>query len=108
MAEEPKDVKYKKFVLDGVTYKTTLNKKFTTRKKYVPHNPKKIEASIPGTIVKILVRKGRKVEAGDNLILLEAMKMQSYVQTNIDGKVKSVNVKKGQMVSKGYVIIELE
>ena len=40
--------------------------------------------------------------------MLEAMKMQSYVQTNIDGKVKSVNVKKGQMVSKGYVIVELE
>lgn len=108
MAEEPEEIQYSDFTLDEVTYKTMLPDKYRNRKRYVAPDPKKIAAVIPGTIIKILVRKGRRIEIGDNLILLEAMKMQSYVQAHIDGKVKKVYVKKGQMVSKGTLMIELE
>ena len=108
MADQNENLKYSTLVLDGVKYKTILPEKFKNRAKYEPLNPKLIKAVIPGTIVKILVRKGRKVEEGDNLLLLEAMKMQTYVQAHISGKVKVVNIKKGQMVSKGFVMIELE
>lgn len=108
MTEDVKKTKYDDFVLDGVTYKTTLNKMFTSKKKYERFNPKKVLAVIPGTVLKVNVRKGRKVEVGDNLVLFEAMKMQSYVQAHMDGKVKQVYVKKGQMISKGFLILELE
>ena len=108
MAEDKNKVRYSTLELDGVKYKTILPEKFKKRKKYEPQNPKLIKAFIPGTIVKILVRKGRKIDEGDNLLLLEAMKMQTYVQSGVSGKVKRVNIKKGQMVSKGFVMIELE
>jgi biotin carboxyl carrier protein len=108
MEENEQKGKLSTLELDGVKYKTFLNEKFKNRKKYVPENPKLIKAYIPGTIVKILVRKGRKVDEGDNLLVLEAMKMQTSIQAHMAGKVKNINVKKGQMVSKGFVMIELE
>ena len=49
-------------------------------------------------------KKGRKVDPGDNLIMFEAMKMQTFVQAHISGKIKKVNVKQGQMIPKGFVI----
>jgi len=108
MAENKIKIKYSTFELDGVKYKTILPERYKTRKKYVPVNPKLVKAFIPGTIMKVFVRKGRKVSEGDNLLLLEAMKMQTYIQSNMSGKVKQVYIKKGQMVSKGFVMIEME
>ncbi|MEJ2593849.1 MAG: biotin/lipoyl-binding protein [bacterium] len=107
MDENVQKPKYKTLELEGVKYRTLLSAKFNNRKKYEPENPKLIKAFIPGTIVKILTKKGRKVEEGEDLLVLEAMKMQSFVQATIPGKVKSINVKKGQMVPKGFVMIEL-
>jgi biotin carboxyl carrier protein len=108
MAETDPKPRFSNIVLDGVTYKTVLPQWYKNKKKYEPANPKLIKAYIPGTIIKVMTRRGRKVEEGDNLLLLEAMKMQTYVQAHISGKVKKVNIKKGQMVSKGFVMIELE
>lgn len=107
MDEENKTPEYTTFELEGVSYRTTLNKKFLQRKPYVQHDPRLITAFIPGTIQKIFVRKGKKVIEGDNLVILEAMKMQNIIQSPMDGKVKAIRVKKGQMVSKGFVMIEL-
>lgn len=108
MTEDNNKTDYSDFLLDGVTYKTLLSKKFTNKKKYERFDPKKVLAVIPGTVIKVNVRKGKKVEVGDNLVQFEAMKMQSYIQAHMDGKVKQVYVKKGQMISKGYLILELE
>jgi biotin carboxyl carrier protein len=107
MAEDKNKVNYSTFELDGVEYKTILPERYKSRKKYVPVNPKLVKAFIPGTIIKIFTRKGRKVSEGDNLLILEAMKMQTYVQAPNDGKIKQINIKKGQMVSKGFVMIEM-
>jgi pyruvate carboxylase len=108
MTEENNKPKYTILELDGVEYKTTLNNKFQKRKSYVPHNPGLITAFIPGTIMKIFVRRGRRVEEGDKLLILEAMKMQNVIRAPVDGKIKAINVKKGQMVSKGFLMVELE
>lgn len=108
MTEDEKNIEYTDFLLDGVTYKTLLNKKFTNKKKFERYNPKKVLAVIPGTVLKVSVRKGKRVDVGDNLVLFEAMKMQTYIQAPIAGKIKKVNIKKGQMVSKGFVMIEFE
>ncbi len=108
MAEDKPKELYSIFELDGVEYKTLLTKKFRDRKKFVKWDPKKVISVIPGTVVKVLVRRGRKVETGDNLLIFDAMKMQTFVQANADGKIKKINVKKGQMVSKNFVMIEME
>jgi biotin carboxyl carrier protein len=108
MAEENSKQKFKTLELDGVKYKTTLNKKFLNRKPYAPIDPGRITAFIPGTIKKLFVRRGRKVEEGDRLLILEAMKMQNVILAPFEGKIKAIHVKKNQMVPKGYLMIELE
>jgi biotin carboxyl carrier protein len=94
--------------VDNVEYKTTLTKKFRNREKYKPVDPKKITAFIPGTIVGILTKKGKKVTTDDKLLELEAMKMVNIVTASIDGKIKKIHVKKGELVTKNQLLIELE
>ncbi len=94
--------------VDDVAYKTLLTKKYKARKKYEPTDPKKVVAFIPGTIVGVSVKKGSKVKANDKLIALEAMKMVNQVATPMDGKVKKVYVKVGDIVAKNQLLLELE
>jgi biotin carboxyl carrier protein len=108
MAEEEKKAEFEKLNIDEVIYETLLTEKFKNRKVYAPANPKLVKSFIPGTILKILVRRGRKVEEGDDLLVLEAMKMQNQIKAPISGKISKINVKKGQMVSKNFVMIEFE
>lgn len=99
--------RYKTLVVDSVRYRTTLNKKFDQRKRYEPPNPKLVLAVIPGTIVKIHVKQGQKVEEGDRLLILEAMKMKNDVVAPIDGVVKVINVQEGEKVPKMHLLIEI-
>lgn len=108
MGTEENKPEYDELNVDGVVYDTLLTSKFKNRKAYIPHNHKLIKAFIPGTIVKVSTKRGRKVEEGDDLLVLDAMKMLNNITAPFDGKIKSVNVKKGQMVSKNFVMIEFE
>lgn len=105
---EKEEIQYGELVIEGDKYKTILTQKYLNRPKYVPFNPKLVKAVIPGTIVKILTRKGRKIEVGESLLIIEAMKMQTHITAHIAGKIKVVHVKMGQMVAKNFVMIELE
>ncbi len=94
--------------VDNVSYTTLLTKKFRERKMYQPNDPKKITAFIPGNIVGITVKKGSKVSMNDKIVALEAMKMINQVVAPMDGVVKKVYVKVGDIVSKNQLLIELE
>jgi biotin carboxyl carrier protein len=94
--------------IDTTIYKTRISKKFETRKAYSAQDPKMILSFIPGTVLDILVKPGDIVKKGDNLMVLDAMKMQNNLKSAIDGKIKKIPVKKGQKVSKGTVLIELD
>jgi biotin carboxyl carrier protein len=63
---------------------------------------------IPGTVLDILVKKGQAVKKGDDLMILDAMKMQNKLTCNIDGIVKKIFVNKGDKVSKGTSLLELK
>jgi biotin carboxyl carrier protein len=89
-------------------YKTRLSEKFKNRKSYKPADPKIILSFIPGTVLIIFVAPGDSVMKGDDLMILDAMKMQNKLKCPMDGKVKSIAVEKGAKVSKGTVLIELE
>jgi biotin carboxyl carrier protein len=109
--ENNKKVASPKYVIlkvDDVGYKTTLTRKFRDRVKYQPKDPKKILAFIPGTIVEVFTKKGKKVTEMDKLLSLEAMKMVNEVVAPMDGVVKKVYVKKGDIVTKNQLLIELE
>ena len=78
------------------------------RKVLTSVNSGDITSFMPGTIGKILVKKGDKVKKGQNIIILECMKMDNELQAPFDAKVKSINVKTGENVGKDAVLIELE
>lgn len=94
--------------IDSSLYKTRISKKFENRTPYKTPDPHIILSFIPGTVLDILVKPGQKVNKGDDLMILDAMKMQNKLKCGIDGKVKKIMVKKGEKVSKGTVLLELE
>jgi biotin carboxyl carrier protein len=108
MAEKRKTTRFSSLNVDGIKYRTYLTDKFKTRKKYEDKDPHKILAFIPGTIVDILTKKGKKVSEGDILLVLEAMKMRNAVVAPHDGVVKKIYVKEMDIVSKNQLMIEME
>lgn len=64
-----------------------------------------VEAPFPGTIVKILVKIGDSVKEDDELIILEAMKMQNPLVAPEDGQVIEIKVKEHDEVQTGDVLI---
>lgn len=89
-------------------YTTRLSSRFRNRRSYKPDDPKLILSFIPGTIVDILVKPGQAVKKGDPLMVLDAMKMQNHLKSKSEGRVKAIPVKKGDKVSKGSVLLEME
>jgi biotin carboxyl carrier protein len=87
-------------------YKTRLSNSF--KKSYRIADPKLILSFIPGTIVDILVKVGQDVIKGEDLMILDAMKMKNRLKSSMNGRVKSIAVKVGTRVPKGVVLIELE
>ncbi|WP_199425991.1 pyruvate carboxylase [Thermaerobacillus caldiproteolyticus] len=70
-------------------------------------NPNHIAATMPGTVVKVLVEKGEKVNKGDHLMITEAMKMETTVQAPFSGIIKDIYVKNGDAIQTGDLLIEL-
>jgi pyruvate carboxylase len=72
-----------------------------------PKNETHLSASMPGTVVKVVVEKGEKVERGDHLMITEAMKMETTVQAPFSGIVKDIYVLSGDAIQTGDLLIEL-
>ena len=68
----------------------------------------KVEVPMQGTIVKVLVEVGQAVEAGQSVVVLEAMKMENQIEADKSGTVKAVNVKPGDTVGAGDVVVVIE
>ena len=64
-----------------------------------------VVAPMQGTIVKVLVEVGQAVKVGDAVVVLEAMKMENQLQAGKAGTVKSINVKPGDKVGSGDVLV---
>ncbi len=94
--------------INGTIYKTTLTKKFINRKVWERPNIKLIKAFIPGTILEIFVKEGQQVEAGEKLLILEAMKMKNILESPISGIIKTIYVKEGVMVPNRQLLVEIE
>jgi len=108
MEKKEKKPRLSSIIIDGGKYMTNVTEKYKNRPAYEEINHNKIKAFIPGTIVEIMTKQGRKVEEGEVLLILEAMKMRNVVVSPINGRVKKLNVKLDQMVSKGYIMVEVE
>lgn len=69
---------------------------------------KEVHAPMPGRILQIAVSAGQVVAVGDELLSLEAMKMENVLKAEGTGKVKAILVSANQVVEKGAVLIEFE
>jgi acetyl-CoA/propionyl-CoA carboxylase biotin carboxyl carrier protein len=61
-----------------------------------------------GTIVKIMVAQGDTVEAGQAVIVLEAMKMENHINAELAGTVKELRVEQGATVGTGDILLVIE
>jgi acetyl-CoA carboxylase biotin carboxyl carrier protein len=66
-----------------------------------------IESSIAGTVWKIEVSVGDKIEEGDTVVILESMKMEMPMEAEDDGTVAEIRVEEGQSVQEGDVLVVL-
>jgi acetyl/propionyl-CoA carboxylase alpha subunit len=73
-----------------------------------PSGPAPIIAPMPGLIVRVNVSVGDRVEAGQGLVVMEAMKMENELRTTAAGTVRSVEVSPGTAVEKGALLVALE
>lgn len=69
---------------------------------------KELSAPMPGRIVNIYVKPGQEVQPGDEILSLEAMKMENVLKAEGVGTVKSIQVSANEVVDKGSVLIEFE
>jgi 3-methylcrotonyl-CoA carboxylase alpha subunit len=67
-----------------------------------------LEAPMPGVIRAVLSRNGAVVEAGDALVVMEAMKMEHTIRAPAKGIVKAINCNEGDMVAAGAVLVNFE
>ena len=69
--------------------------------------PGHVTTTMPGNVVDVLVKEGDTVEAGQAVLIAEAMKMETEVHANVAGTVKAVYVSKGDRVTPGEILIEI-
>lgn len=79
-----------------------------SRKKADPAVPGSVGASMSGVVVETLVVEGQDVKAGEQLVILSAMKMETIVCSPVDGKVASLHVKALQSIDQGDLLVTVE
>ncbi|MDN5284755.1 MAG: gcdC [Mucilaginibacter sp.] len=65
-----------------------------------------IKAPMPGMVLKVFATEGDEVKKGDNLFVLEAMKMENIIKSPADVIIKRIKIKAGDKVEKGQILIE--
>jgi pyruvate carboxylase len=71
-------------------------------------NPAHVPAPMPGMIVTVAIRPGQRIKAGDPLLSIEAMKMESQIRADRDAIVRAVHVKSGDVVGARDLLVELD
>jgi pyruvate carboxylase len=86
----------------------SLESQAQKRLKADPNDPKQIGAAMPGMVVTVAIRAGDRVAKGQKLLTLEAMKMETTLYAEQDGKVAQVHTRPGGQVETGDLLVTLE
>jgi methylmalonyl-CoA carboxyltransferase small subunit len=74
-----------------------------------PVNEEKVcRSPVSGIVVRVTSQVGQKIQAGDTLLVLEAMKMETNITAPVAGKIARINVAQGDAVQGGMVLVECE
>jgi acetyl/propionyl-CoA carboxylase alpha subunit len=90
----------------GVSYRLTIEREGVRSAARTPSGS--LEAPMPGKVIAVKVAPGQAVAKGDELVVVEAMKMENALRAPRAGVVKTVKAKVGEMVQPGLVLVELE
>jgi len=100
--------------VNGISYSISVESPFSyKRKKFLAKHVQKskiehVQAPMPGKIIELLVEENQMVKQGDPLMILEAMKMQNEILSNINGKILSIKFGPDDTVMKDDILIEVE
>jgi acetyl/propionyl-CoA carboxylase alpha subunit len=67
-----------------------------------------VEAPMPGKVIAIKTRVGESVKKGDEILVVESMKMENAIRAPREGRIKSIAAALGEMVGPGRVLVEIE
>lgn len=73
-----------------------------------PVGPKDLASPMQGTVYKVKTSKGANVKAGEILVILEAMKMETPVKAKADGVVKEIKINESDVVTEGQLLVVVE
>jgi len=97
--------------LGGITYlvqDVDALAKVGTRRRGLKDLPREVTPPMPSVVVRILVSEGDWVEKGQGVVVVSAMKMETTLRAPFKGKVKKINVAKGDKVMPGQILIDIE
>ncbi len=67
-----------------------------------------IKSPLPGIILDVYVYEGKEIKVGEKLCCLEAMKMENIINSDKNGRIKSIHVSKGKTIMEGDIMFEIE
>lgn len=100
--------------LEGYTYealvRTTLQERATKviEQQGSAHHIREIKAPMPGMILKIKKKPGEKINLGESIIILEAMKMENDIKSPVSGVIKDIFISEGTAVEKGAKLFSID
>ncbi|QNN42238.1 acetyl-CoA carboxylase biotin carboxyl carrier protein subunit [Pedobacter roseus] len=103
-----------KIKVNGNTYQISIEDQFDVLLKQLgldnltSNKISEIKAPMPGLVLKVLIEENTEVKKGDNLLILEAMKMENILKSSTDGVIKKVLVKQGDKVEKNQILVQFK
>ncbi|MBC7741142.1 MAG: acetyl-CoA carboxylase biotin carboxyl carrier protein subunit [Bdellovibrionaceae bacterium] len=99
------------FKIDDRTFSydlVELSQSSHVKTKSASKSPDKITAPMPGKMTKVFITEGQTVKKGDPLIVMEAMKMEYTLKSDINAQVEKVFVAVQQQVTLGHLLVQLK
>ena len=69
---------------------------------------KNVKAPMPGKVLELLAKEGDTLSKGDNILILEAMKMENVIKAEVDCVIKKIHISSQENVEKNQVLIDLD
>lgn len=112
LVEEDRAEKTSVIKVNGTLYKVAIADQYDLLLKQLGFDNSRsnkmmeIKAPMPGLVLNVVVEEGQEVHKGDNLLVLEAMKMENIIKSPSSGIVKKIKINKGDKVEKNEILIQ--